>query len=169
MITATKIKKKYCPGCEHDRPVGEFNKDRFTKSGLACYCRECKHRQGREYYAQFKDTVRRRHQKYIKEYRSTIRGYLGQVFNDMNQRCNNPKYKEYRNYGGRGIQNKFKSIDGFRDYVIDELGIASIDQIRGLQIDRIDNDGHYEPGNIRFVTSKVNSNNKRNSKKVMVV
>ena len=46
-------------------------------------------------------------------------------------------------------------------YVIDELRVDP----RGLQIDRIDNDGHYEKGNIRFVTCVENNNNRCNSKK----
>ncbi|KKK99325.1 hypothetical protein LCGC14_2633830, partial [marine sediment metagenome] len=71
----------------------------------------------------------------------------------------------YKNYGGRGIENKFKSLDDFRCYVTDFLGITEFEQIKGLQIDRIDNDGDYKPGNMRFVTAKVNSNNRRNSKR----
>ncbi len=49
-------------------------------------------------------------------------------------------------------------IDEFRDYVTGVLGVDP----RGLQCDRIDNEGHYERGNIRFVTAKENSHSRRN-------
>ena len=78
----------------------------------------------------------------------------------MKERCSNPKRKAYERYGGRGIKCLFNSPDEFINYVINELQIDP----RGLQIDRINNNGHYEPGNIRFVTSKINNNNRRNSK-----
>ena len=42
----------------------------------------------------------------------------------------------------------------------DVLGITKLEQIKGLTIDRIDNDGHYEPGNIQFISHKLNCNNK---------
>ena len=91
---------------------------------------------------------------------STLNGYLGRVFNNINSRCNNPKCPDYKYYGGRGIQNKF-TLDDFRKYVKEDLGYDTIEKIKGLQIDRINNDGNYEPGNIRFVTPKINANNRR--------
>ena len=78
----------------------------------------------------------------------------------MNQRCNNPEAQNYKYYGGRGIKNKFTSLDEFRDYVMNELRVDP----RGLDIDRIDNSGHYEKGNIRFITHKENCQN-RNKRK----
>lgn len=95
----------------------------------------------------------------MKAYRNTITGQLRQTFNGMNRRCNDPAHKSFKNYGGRGIQNRFESSDEFVDYVLLDL----CGDPRGLQIDRIDNDGHYERGNIRFVTREVNNNNKRNT------
>ena len=91
-----------------------------------------------------------------KRYRNVISGYLVDVFYNINQRCNNPRTHNYNRYGGRGIENRFTSLDDFRDYVLDVLKIDP----RGLQIDRTDNNGHYEKGNIRFVTCKENCNNK---------
>lgn len=79
----------------------------------------------------------------------------------LDSRCNNPVDCAYENYGGRGIQNLFPSMYAFFLYVINELHITTFSQIDGLEIDRIDTNSHYMPGNIRFVTRKVNQNNRR--------
>jgi len=74
----------------------------------------------------------------------------------MMDRCYNPENKNYRNYGGRGIT------------VCDEWHDPSVfiewcqgNYREGLEIDRRDNDGNYEPGNCRFVTRSENCLNKR--------
>lgn len=76
----------------------------------------------------------------------------------MRQRCQNPRDQSYQNYGGRGIQFKFDSVKSGVDYILDALPAASY---VGLDIDRTDNNGHYEPGNLRLVTRKANHQNKR--------
>ena len=81
------------------------------------------------------------------------------MFNHINQRCNNPAIHNYSRYGGRGITNNFKSSDEFIDYIVYDLKVDP----RGLQIDRINNDGHYGEGNIRFVAAKENNNNRSNN------
>lgn len=72
-------------------------------------------------------------------------------------RCENPNNRSYKNYGARGIKNRFVSLKQFTAWSL-EHGFD-----RGLEIDRIDNDGDYSPENCRWVTRKINSRNRRNT------
>lgn len=78
----------------------------------------------------------------------------------MRSRCNNPKDAAFANYGGRGIK-VCERWNEFPNFLAD-MG----NRPKGYQIDRIDNDGDYEPGNCRWVSPKANLNNKRSSHKV---
>ena len=76
----------------------------------------------------------------------------------MLNRCLYENGEKYPEYGGRGItvcQEWIDSYQAFRDFAM-KNGWR-----KGLQIDRIENDGNYEPSNVRFVTGKVNVNNSR--------
>jgi len=127
------------------------------------YCQSAKGKATNKKYRQ-SEKVRKYQKEYQKEYRkkhnATIRGHLYRVYNNLKRRCDNPSCKAYKGYGGRGICNNFNSFDDFRDYIIDVLGYDSYEKIKGLQIDRIDNNGDYEKGNIRFVTRVENLRNK---------
>jgi hypothetical protein len=101
----------------------------------------------------------------MQKYRSTIKGYLARLYHNILTRCNNKNHHRYFDYGGRGIECKFKSLNNFRSYIINDLGFNTRDKINTLQIDRIDNNGHYEKGNIRFVTCSENQLNKRKYRK----
>lgn len=100
----------------------------------------------RKYYKGHKEKKR----VYDREYRKTPVGYLQRTLSNIKQRCYDPDTLGYRHYGGKGIKNKFKSSDEFVDYVLNVLKVNPV----GLEIHRIDNDGHYERGNIEFLTSK---------------
>jgi hypothetical protein len=64
----------------------------------------------------------------------------------MRQRCRNQNYHDYPNYGGRGIT-ICERWARFEDFIAD-MGECP----PGLTLDRIDNDGNYELGNVRNVT-----------------
>lgn len=84
----------------------------------------------------------------------------GHRYTGMVRRCYNEKCPEYRNYGGRGITvfNDWRADKRtFFEYVTDLDGWDAI----GLDMDRIDNDRGYEPGNIRLVSRKENTRNTR--------
>ena len=72
------------------------------------------------------------------------------------QRCRNPRAKQYASYGGRGIEFRFSSPTAMAEWVVENLGVE-----RDKQLDRVDNDGHYEPGNLRWSTRKENIRNSR--------
>jgi hypothetical protein len=75
------------------------------------------------------------------------------------QRCYNPKNKFYYLYGGRGIRvyGKWReSFIYFKEDVLREIGPCPLDKDT---LDRIDSDGHYEPGNIRWATRKEQTRN----------
>lgn len=82
---------------------------------------------------------------------------LYRVYYAMLGRCNDPKCKVYHYYGGRGIKCLFSNFEEFRDWALAN-GYED-----GLTIDRINNDGNYEPNNCRWVPMSVNHENRRKS------
>jgi hypothetical protein len=80
------------------------------------------------------------------------------IWNAMIQRCDNPKCKAYPNYGGRGIKvcDRWYDYRKFHEDVIE--GYAD-----HLTIDRIENDGHYQPGNIQWSTRTVQNRHNRHT------
>lgn len=76
-------------------------------------------------------------------------------------RCGNPADKAYRDYGARGIQFLFKSP---RDMLKHLLELAPVQEWGPKEIDRINNDGHYERGNIRPATATENNLNRRSTR-----
>ncbi|WP_246736115.1 hypothetical protein [Enterovirga aerilata] len=89
---------------------------------------------------------------------------IGERYDAIKQRTRNPNCPSYRDYGGRGIELRFSSRRSFIEYVLKELPAESY---RGLQIDRVNNDGHYEPGNLRLVDATGNLTNTRRNRPVL--
>ena len=73
-------------------------------------------------------------------------------------RCRNPNNLNYHNYGGRGVQFKFSSASEAARWILSTLGPRPSTE---HSIDRIDNDRHYEAGNLRWATRVEQGNNKR--------
>lgn len=82
------------------------------------------------------------------------------VWSGMMHRCEDRNRDKYSSYGARGIYvcDEWHDPNAFIDWA-QENGYA-----RGLQIDRIDNDGPYSPENCRWVTPKQNARNTRRNK-----
>ena len=74
------------------------------------------------------------------------------------QRTSNPACVVWPQYGARGIQNKFLGTQEFVEYCLKNLPHPTY---KDMQIDRIDNNGNYEPGNLRLVPQIKNLRNTR--------
>jgi len=79
---------------------------------------------------------------------------------NMIARCENPKRKDYINYGGRGISACLE----WHDYPVFKAWALSHGYADNLQLDRKENDGNYEPYNCRFITCLKNQGHRRNSR-----
>lgn len=75
----------------------------------------------------------------------------------MVQRCTNPNHPRYAGWGGRGITVCPEWLD-FEAFYAD-VGDAP----PGMSLDRVDNDGNYEPGNVRWATPREQLLNRRNA------
>jgi hypothetical protein len=78
----------------------------------------------------------------------------------MKRRCLNPKATQYAYYGGRGIMVCNRWRDSFETFLADMGQKPS----NGHSIDRIDVNGHYEPGNCRWATRLQQVRNTRRSR-----
>lgn len=81
---------------------------------------------------------------------------LYQTWLDMMGRCYNPNFCNFEHYGARGVKvcDEWASFEGFREAMEPHPG-------RGFSIDRRDNDGDYQPSNVRWSTQKEQTRNTR--------
>lgn len=88
------------------------------------------------------------------------RARLQSVWNQMKQRCRNPNDEHYPRYGARGIEIRWPNFSEFAAW-------AETNGYRhGLSIDRINNDGHYEPSNCRWTDATTQSRNRSDNRKL---
>ena len=86
--------------------------------------------------------------------------HIQSVWRGMLSRCRNPNNSYYNDYGKRGISvcEEWHHFRNFQKWCY-ENGYKI-----GLTIDRIDNNGNYNPSNCRFITNKEQQRNKRNNR-----
>lgn len=101
-----------------------------------------------ESHHNFKHCAKQRH---IKEYGAWM---------NMKNRCLMPSCKHYCYYGGRGIKISKIWVNDFNSF-LKHVGLAPS---KNHSIGRIDNDGHYEPGNVRWETKLQQMSNRRNNR-----
>ena len=133
---------------ERDRPHILVFEARFRGRLIQTGCRDCTKRDA--------DLARRKSlTKHGLSDSPLMRVWIG-----MRSRCNNPKRKEYKNYGGRGI----KVCDEWDDFAVFYSWARKNGWAKGLDIDRIDNDGDYSPENCRVVSRKENLRHTRHNR-----
>lgn len=79
------------------------------------------------------------------------------AWTNMKQRCLNPSCPVWKHYGGRGITVCQEWVESFEAFYAD----VGPRPAKGFSIDRIDNEGHYEPGNVKWATRREQRTNQR--------
>jgi hypothetical protein len=124
--------------CGKERHVRESNLETTPSCG-------CSHKHVRQSHGGYK----------MSEYR---------VYIQMIARCRNPDTQKYQDYGGRGITVCERWLFNFQNF-IDDMGRKPTP---AHEIDRIDNDGNYEPSNCRWATRGQQMNNTRKNCRITI-
>lgn len=117
----------------------------FLNNGGKCCSRSCTYQRKFKHQATLNRTK-------SKEYTA---------WTSMKQRCLNPNALNYKDYGGRGITICQQWVDSFEQFLAD---VGKAPEGNRISIDRINNEGNYEPNNVRWATPREQVMNRRNSK-----
>lgn len=141
---------------KNPQPVSEFSKNDRYKDGLFSWCKTCTREVSRKCSKRryYKDTSYQQHLRQLKK-PPFYGAWIG-----MKSRCFNPNATGYSNYGGRGITVCEEWKDSFETWY---NYVSKLKHFRekGRTLDRINNDGNYEPGNVRWATKKEQARNRR--------
>lgn len=96
---------------------------------------------------------------------SLSRSRIYRIYTNMVVRCTNSNDIEYKNYGGRGIRICDEWVDDFMAF--NDWSMAN-GYKKNLTIDRIDNNGNYEPSNCRWVDMKTQQRNRRSNRLITI-
>ena len=131
----SKRKKRYgiyeCPICFNHFKTGT---DYVKRKNGNCSCRDC-----------------------YKKFNGESNTRIYNIWRNMNRRCYVKNHKNYNSYGGRGIA----VCKEWTDYFTFKSWATQNGYNKELTIDRINNDGNYEPSNCRWATRAVQSRNTR--------
>jgi len=161
-------RRHYKRWLRHGDPLGGGTP--HTPGGVVCaidWCPERAH--GRGYCVRHLNSLKRNgHPLVAKRAKESFHFHAGRQRTDtyrawshMKGRCLAPGDKRYARYGGRGITvcERWMTFPQF----LEDMGECP----PGLTLDRIDNDGHYEPGNCRWATRAQQSDNRGNTRRFM--
>lgn len=123
-----------------------------TRCYVEVQCDVCRKTLWRDYYM-----LRRRPAKTCPNCAIKVPSWLRYRLKVAKHRCTNKNDPAYANYGGRGIKFDFRSVKDAGIYIITTMGVPE----KTLELDRIDCNGNYAEGNLRFVSRIVNARNKR--------
>lgn len=88
--------------------------------------------------------------------------FISREWRGIKSRCYNTNSKSYKDYGGRGIKMCDKWKDDLQSFYDDVSKLAHYGE-KGYTLDRINNDGNYEPNNVRWATKSEQNKNKRSN------
>ena len=172
---------KQCTRCKNLLPLNGFSKGKQYIDGLMRWCKSCRkdynqenashikkysqkyyqnnsekcHKQSRDHYKKGSLKYKERNKKYNQQYPEY------QIWYHMIRRCMDSKHVGYKNYGERGIKVCTRWLTSFNTFLIDVGRRPSVK----YTIDRINNNGNYEPKNVKWSTWVQQATNRRGRKK----
>ncbi len=150
---------KKCRKCEEVKLISEFRPQQAR-------CKRCHSERNRQWHARNPDAVLAIKRKYREANADRLRRKYAEsallqtenIWRAMIQRCEDDKADNYARYGGRGISVCRRWRDSCESFIAD-MGIRPSAQ---YSLDRFpDNDGNYEPGNVRWATKDQQRANQR--------